>query len=178
MKKIFLLVCLLGFGFAQAQETSQTEDRFGVSVGVIGVWGFYEKALAKDFTLHSQLGYQGGFMMGTDSKLDYVFTTSIRVEPRYYYNIFKRDSKGKNTSQNAGNYLGLELSYVPDLLTSTNRKGIEVSKSLYLLPKYGLRRNISSVVSFEFAFGVGYAWGEHNVSGAAVALDLRFDIDL
>ena len=53
-----------------------------------------------------------------------------------------------------------------------------MSKSLYLIPKYGLRRNISSVVSFEFAFGLGYAWGEHNVNGTAVALDLRFDFNL
>ncbi|HLW15693.1 MAG TPA: hypothetical protein VKX30_09380 [Flavobacteriaceae bacterium] len=104
--------------------------------------------------------------------------TSIRAEPRYYYNLSKRDSKGKSTSNNAGSYLGLELSYLPDLLTSTNRKGVDVSKALNLIPKYGLRRNISSVVSFEFAFGVGYAWGEHNVNGTAVALDLRFDFNL
>jgi len=178
MKRIFLLVCFLSFGIAQAEEKPKTEDRFGVSAGIIGVWGFYEKAITKNFTLHSQIGYHGGFMMGTDSKLDYVFTTSIRAEPRYYYNLSKRDSKGKSTSNNAGSYLGLELSYLPDLLTSTNRKGVDVSKALNLIPKYGLRRNISSVVSFEFAFGVGYAWGEHNVNGTAVALDLRFDFNL
>lgn len=178
MKRIFLLICFLSFGIAQAQEASQTEDRYGVSAGVIGVWGFYEKVLTKDFSLHSQIGYHGGFLMGTDSKLDYVFTTSIRVEPRYYYNFSKRALKDKNTSNNAGNYLALELSYVPNLLTSSNREGVEVSKSLYLIPKYGLRRNVSSVVSFEFAFGIGYAWGEHNVNGAAVVLDLRFDFNL
>lgn len=178
MKRIFLLICLLSFGITQAQEIPQTEDRYGVSAGVIGVWGFYEKALTKNFSLHSQIGYHGGFMMGTDSKLDYVFTTSIRVEPRYYYNLSKRDSKGKSTSNNTGNYLALELSYVPDLLSSSNREGVEVSKSLYLIPKYGLRRNISSVVSFEFAFGIGYAWGEHSVNGTAVALDLRFYFNL
>lgn len=178
MKKIFLLICLLSYSITQAQEAPQVEDRYGVSAGIIGVWGFYEKAITKDFSLHSQVGYHGGFMMGTDSKLDYVFTTSIRVEPRYYHNLSKRDSKGKSTSNNAGNYIALELSYVPDLLSSSNRENVEVSKSLYLIPKYGLRRNISSVVSFEFAFGIGYAWGEHNVNGTAVALDLRFDFNL
>lgn len=178
MKKIFLWICLLSFGITQAQEAPQVEDRYGVSAGIIGVWGFYEKAITKDFSLHSQVGYHGGFMMGTDAKLDYVFTTSIRVEPRYYYNLSKRDAKGKSTSNNAGNYIALEGSYVPDLLSSSNRENVEVSKSLYLIPKYGLRRNISSVLSFEFAFGIGYTWGEHNIKGTAVALDLRFDLNL
>lgn len=47
MKRIFLLICFLSFGIAQAQEASQTEDRYGVSAGVIGVWVSMKKQLPK-----------------------------------------------------------------------------------------------------------------------------------
>lgn len=178
MRKLLVLVCLLNLGFAYAQEEPQTEDTYGVKLGLIGAWGFYEKAIGNDFTLNSEIGYIGGFLRGTDAKLDYVFTSVINLEPRYYYNLKSRHNKGKDIAKNAANYLGVELYYVPDLLSSSNRAGIDVSKAFGLIPKYGFKRNLSELINFEFAFGIGYSWGEHNINGTVVGLDLRLGFNL
>lgn len=178
MRSIFTSVLLFSCFVSFSQESKQLEDILGVKVGLIGAWVHYEKAFTNEFSVDTEIGYRGGLLQGTRDKLDYVFTTSIKVEPRYYYNITDRQRKGKTTKLNAANYLALELYYVPDFLTSTNRDNVSIVKTFSLIPKYGLRRYLTHNLAFEFAFGFGYSWGQHNINGAAVALDLKFDLKL
>ncbi|HFS67123.1 MAG TPA: hypothetical protein ENK67_02820 [Flavobacteriia bacterium] len=55
-------------------------------------------------------------MKGTNNKVDYIFTSIISAEPRYYYNFNKRIEKGKKILNNSTNYISAELFYVPDIL--------------------------------------------------------------
>jgi hypothetical protein len=178
MRKILTIFFLSTIFITYSQENNKSEDVFGLKVGLIGGWFNYEKSLNNNFTLNSEIGYEGGFLKGTNDKVDYVFTSVFSLEPRYYYNFDKRQEKNKETKNNSANYLGLEIFYVPDLLSSSNRKSIDVNKSLSIIPKYGLRRSISDNLVFEFAFGVGYAFGENNINGVTTALDLRLNLNL
>jgi len=178
MKKILTVVFLSIFFITYAQNKNKTEDIFGVKVGFIGGWVSYEKALNHKFTLNSEVGYEGGFLKGTNNNVDYVFTTIFSLEPRYYYNFKKRQDKGKSTNNNSANYISSEFFYVPDLLSATNRDNLSINKSFGIIPKYGLRRSISDNLIFEFAIGIGYAWRENDINGVVLALDLRVHLKL
>jgi hypothetical protein len=178
MRKILTVIFIITIFSAHSQENNKLEDLFGLKVGLIGGWISYEKALNNNFTLNGEIGYEGAFLKGTNNKTDYVFTTIFSIEPRYYYNFSKRQEKGKKTKNNSANYIGSELFYVPDLLSSTNRKNLDINKSFGIIPKYGLRRNISDSLVFEFAIGIGYTWGENDINGVTSALDLRLNLKL
>lgn len=178
MKYILTVFFFNIFFISFSQENKKAEDIFALKAGLIGGWVSYEKVLNENFTLNSEIGYEGGFLKGTNDKVDYVFTTIFSLEPRYYYNFNKRQVKGKNTNNNSANYISSEIFYVPDLLSSTNRENLDLNKSFGIIPKYGLRRNISDNLIFEFAIGIGYAWGENNTNGVTSTLDLRLNLKL
>ena len=90
MKKIFfVLFFATTLTYAQKNNNS-SEDIFGIKIGLIGGWLNYEKSLSEKITLNTEIGYEGGFLKGTDNKIDYIFTTTFSIEPRYYYNFEKR----------------------------------------------------------------------------------------
>ncbi len=178
MKKIIILSGLLFAVCSYSQvENNGTEDLFGFKIGAVGAWINYEKSLTKKFTLNGEIGYEGGFLKGTDNDLDYIFTSTISLEPKYYYNILNRKSKNKNINKNAANYFGSEFCYVPNWLTSTNRNGVEVQESFLIVPKYGLRRSLSKKLSFEFAFGIGYILNKNSSDNITYVLDLRIHLN-
>lgn len=177
MKKIFLFLLSIGYGYSQ--NVSEPTDLKGVKVGFVGVWVHYEKALNDKVTIDSQIGFVGGVFQGRgDSDLDFAFTSIISLEPRYYYNFERRNGLGKETKNNSANYFSLDASYIPNLFTSSNNSSISVAESFVLGPKYGLRRSISDLLTFEFAFGIGYQWTKDGFdNGLVPLLDLRVDFN-
>lgn len=180
MKKIivyiaFVLVSVSTF----SQENQNLVDRFSIKAGVVGVWVGYEKAFSDKFTLNSEIGYQGGFFGGSihENNFNYILTTYLSVEPRFYHNVARRLRKGKKVRNNSADFISAEIYYVPDWLTSSNSDNVSVVKVFGIIPKYGLNRSLSNNLNFEFAIGFGYAWGENNYTGVAGALDLRLSFD-
>lgn len=180
MKKLILLTLMFSsvINYAQEEKENYSEDIFGLKVGLIGVWINYEQSLSTNMTLNTEIGYEGGFLKGTNNKFDYIFTTIFSLEPRYYYNFHRRQEKNKKINNNSANYIGAEMFFVPNLLSSTNRNNVSVNKSFGFIPKYGLRRNISDNLSLEFAFGIGYVWGENRINGLTSAFDFRINMKL
>jgi len=182
MKKIIIasIVFMVITFSVRAQNEQTLVDRFSVKAGLIGVWVGYEKAFSDHFTLNSEIGYEGGFFWGRsqDDDFNYIASLSLSVEPRYYYNVARRIRKDKKTRNNSANFISAEIYAYPDWLTSSNAKNVNVVKTFGIVPKYGLNRSISEHLNFEFAIGVGYAWGDDNYSDVAVALDLRLSFDL
>lgn len=178
-KRIITIVFVIASNLIFAQNTETLVDRFSIKAGIIGVSTAYEKVFNDHFTINSEISYQGGFFWGTryEDDFNYIFTTVLSVEPRYYYNVEKRLNKGKTLNNNAANFISANVYYVPDWLTSSNHENVDVVKTFGIIPKYGLNRNISKNINFEFAFGIGYAWGEDNYNDIALALDLRLSFD-
>lgn len=145
---VFLFaICLV----QSIQGQEGLEDKFNIRVGLIGGWVSYDKPLGGSFLLNSEIGYVGGIIGG-----NFLFTSILEIEPRYYYNVDKRIQKGKSIKNNSASYLAMHFSYLPDFLTSTKYASTNIEKSFNIIPTYGLRRNISGGLNFDFEIGLGY----------------------
>ena len=174
MKKLTLIFLLFPCVVLFSQE--KATDLFSIKAGLVGAWLGYEKSVNDVFTVNGEIGYEGGVFAGEiwENDFNYVFTSTLSLEARYYYNFNRRIEKGKNTLNNAGNFLGLELAFTPDWGTISNSDDISVVRTFSIIPKYGLRRNLSNKFNFELAFGPGYQWGGNKLNGATFAADIRF----
>lgn len=176
MKNKVLIICLFVGFLSQAQE--KAKDVLSAKVGLIGAWVSYEKAISTNATLIGELGYRGGFSYSYSkyfgSNFAYVLGPMIGIESRYYYNFDRRIEKDKSTTNNAANFLGLELLYAPDFGIITNSDNYDYYQSLSLFTKYGLRRNLGKKINFEFSFGPGYQWVEKHDGGVTFGLDAKF----
>ncbi len=155
---ITLILCLFPLQ-NKAQEVSVEKNLFGVQVvGIHPLSGYYEMKLADKIALRGELGFGFGWSGGnySDNSAQWAVFPSLSVEPRWYYNLQRRVDKSKRIDGNSGNYLSINAGVYPGFgITSKN---VELYPSLYIIPTYGLRRNIGKNFNFETAFGVGYRW--------------------
>ncbi|NLN34065.1 MAG: hypothetical protein GX159_10790 [Flavobacteriaceae bacterium] len=174
MKKTLLFLLLI-IGITSYSQEKAT-DVFSAKLGLIGAWVGYEKALSPDFTINGEIGYEGGFFYSSwvSDRVNYVFTTTFSLEGRYYYNFNRRIEKGKNTMNNAANFLAVETDFTPGWATSSSVDNIYVLRTFTVSSKYGFRRNLSNRFNFELATGPGYQWAEGGSEGVILALDVRF----
>lgn len=116
MKKITLLFfAVVSILSLNAQETSVEKSIFGLQIGTFGVYGYNESRLSDEVTLRTELGFDAGLLLERgDRGSDLIFTPNITLEPRWYYNLDKRQSKGYQTDANSGNFLSLKVIYNPD----------------------------------------------------------------
>jgi hypothetical protein len=191
MKKILLSLILSSSLFAQEKAT----DLFNVNLRFLGIGVQYEKALNNNFTAVGSLDYSGGFRYSNNylygSDFEYILTTNIELEGRYYYNFNRRISKRKNTSNNSGNYLALKAVYIPDWLTYSNSKNLSVNPQGMVTLNYGLKRSFAQNFFYEFYTGLGInfyqdenlsfdpvnqTYSTYKSNTTAFALDLNFRV--
>jgi len=191
MKKTLLTIFVSTNLFAQEKAT----DLFNANISFIGIGIQYEKALSDNFTAVGSLDYIGGFRYSNSdyygSDFDYLLTTNLSLEGRYYYNFDRRISKGKNTKNNTGNYVALKGNYTPDWLTTSNSDNISVNPQGMITLNYGLKRAFSQNFFYEFYTGLGLAlyqddkiefddtiqnYREFKKTETGVALDLGFRV--
>lgn len=158
MKKLLFTFLLSSSLFAQEKAT----DLFNANISVIGIGIQYEKALSDNFTAVGSLDYMGGFRYSYSdfygSDFDYILTTSLSLEGRYYYNFDRRIGKGRNTKNNSGNYIALKGNFIPDWLTASNGDRLNVNPQGSLTVNYGLKRSFAQNFFYEFYTGLGLAF--------------------
>ena len=158
MKKLLFTFLLSSSLFAQEKAT----DLFNANISVIGIGIQYEKALSDNFTAVGSLDYMGGFRYSYSdfygSDFDYILTTSLSLEGRYYYNFDRRIGKGRNTKNNSGNYIALKGNFIPDWLTASNGDRLNVNPQGSLTVNYGLTRSFAQNFFYEFYTGLGLAF--------------------
>lgn len=158
MKKLLFTLLLSSSLFAQEKAT----DLFNANISVIGIGIQYEKALSDNFTAVGSLDYMGGFRYSYSdfygSDFDYILTTSLSLEGRYYYNFDRRIGKGRNTKNNSGNYIALKGNFIPDWLTASNGDRLNVNPQGSLTVNYGLKRSFAQNFFYEFYTGLGLAF--------------------
>ena len=151
-KLIFLTLLLLCTSILFSQDIELEKSIWGIQVGVNPLGIHNESRLAKDISLRSEIGFGFGF-----SGNSWAVMPQLMLEPRYYYNLNRRSKKSKQTRNNSGNYLSINLNYLSGNL-SIKSEDVEVYPNISVIPMYGLRRNIGHNFNFEFAFGIGYGW--------------------
>lgn len=175
MKNTLLALIVAGFTFnaaAQTTETSDTETTSGtveksiinVQTGAIGLWGSYEGRLSNRWALRAEVGldlwfyesYIGGYSF-VNREAGVFLAPTVTVEPRWYYNIEKRDRKGKHTANNSANFVTLAVKFYPDLFKIGGPDYLSVPNQISVIPKWGIRRAIAkSNFNYELGIGIGY----------------------
>ncbi len=155
-----------------AQNTSVEKSIWGIQTGFLGIWAHNEYRLSDKIALRSEIGFDGGFRI-TGSTEIYALTPTLKIEPRWYYNLNKRQKKGKNISMNSGNFIAVSFSYLPNWFVISNNNHTYTPDQISIIPKWAIRRVIGKHFVYETGFGIGFAHEfESNTSGTAVDLHL------
>src|SRR5690625_433724 len=86
----------------------------------------------------------------------YELAPIISASLRDYHNIEKRVRKGRNTKNNAANFLNIEFGYLSTPILSKN---IYRNSLFFIRPTWGIQRNIGQHISFEVAPGLNWVYG-------------------
>ena len=182
MKKIFLPLIFCGLTFiTNAQNASVEKSTFGIQTGFLGIWAHNESKLSNQIALRSELGLDTGIFGSDVNDINgFLLVPAITLEPRWYYNLNKRQNKSKRIDANSGNFISIKTTYHPDWFVISNEDNINFISDISIIPTWGIRRNISSHFNYEAGFGIGYVhyFEKDNVvlldeSGVTVNLHLR-----
>ena len=182
MKNFFLAIALCGLTIpVKSQNASVEKSIFGVQTGFLGVWVHNESRLSNQVVLRSELGFDSGFWGGDFyDKTGFLLTPVITAEPRWYYNLDKRQNKSRRIDGNSGNFISLKTSYHPDWFVISNYDDINIISDVSIVPTWGIRRNIGTHFNYETGIGIGYqyvfakqAGYSENESDVTVNLHLR-----
>ncbi len=156
-----------------AQNTSVKKSIFGIQTGILGIWAHNEYRLSNTIALRSEIGFDGGFRISGSTEI-YALTPILKVEPRWYYNLKKRSLKGKNISNNSGNFIAVNFSYHPNWFVISNNNDVYTPDQVSIIPKWAIRRVIGKHFAYETGLGIGYVHEfESNTGGTTVDLHLR-----
>jgi hypothetical protein len=164
MKKIVLIsaVMFLSLVANAPSFAQQTESNHSLHLN-IGALNFhagagysYEWAFAPKWTLIGSAWLKGEFSWGQNffgnNYSTFILHPTISAEPRLYYNLGRRASRGRNTSLNSGNYLSATVScFLPSI---DGRNG--VYRDFYhfgIAPHWGMRRVYGDHFLLEFHAG-------------------------
>ncbi len=160
MKKIVITLILLSVNLiVKAQDASVEKSIFGIQAGLFSIYTQYETKLSNSFSLRSELGLEPGVTISRDSADGRLFLSPvINLEPRWYYNLNKRQKKSKRIDNNSGNFVSLKTSFHPDWFTisSNSEKPIDFISDIVIIPTWGIRRNIGKKFNYEVGAGIAY----------------------
>ena len=155
---VFAVIFLIAMKVT-AQNASVERSIFGIQTGILGIWVHNEAKLSNTIVLRSEIGFDGGYRYSDFYDLNYyVLAPVITAEPRWYYNLEKRNKKGKNTIKNSGNFIGLKISFHPDWFTISNEDDIKITPQISFIPKWGIKRIIGNHFTYEAGIGIGYQY--------------------
>lgn len=183
MKKITctLILCLSTI-IINAQTASVEKSTFGIQTGFLGIWVHNESKLSNEFALRTEIGLDTG-LFGSDlyDVNGFILAPTITLEPRWYYNLNKRQGKSKRIDGNSGNFISIKTTYHPDWFVISNEDNIEVISDISIIPTWGIRRHLGNHFTYETGIGIGFVhyFDKDNVvtigeqSDIAVNLHLR-----
>ena len=173
-KTICSFIIILSCFSVKAQNSGVEKSIFNIQTGFLGAWINNEYRLSNQIALRSEIGLDLGFQGCSDCNTIYGFTPVISLEPRWYYNINKRNSKNRG-SNNSANFLALDVNFHPDLFVISNDDNAFVQNQIAFIPKWGIRRSIGkSNFNYEAGIGIGPRFYlDSNESDTTVDLHLR-----
>ena len=177
MKKIITFIFLSLSIFCNAQNVSVEKSVFGIQAG-LGIWVHNESRLSNTIALRSELGLGGAIWGGSIyDEVGFSLSPVLTLEPRFYYNLNKRNSKSKNITNNSGNFISLQTTFYPDWFVISNYEYESLISGISIIPTWGIRRNIGVHFNYEAGVGIGYNYiftkAYNNESEAEVNLHLR-----
>ncbi|NBL63883.1 hypothetical protein GV828_01570 [Flavobacterium sp. NST-5] len=154
MKKIIFFLLTSVSVFAQTDDSRLTENFAKINLGLHGLDASYEWALNDRFVWENSVGF--GMGMAVDGNaVEYTFNFNdpalyAKSEMKYFYNLGKRQNKGKNISNNGGNYVGIQTKY------SFGTDAFRLNNALLSEVHWGIQRSLGGNFSFNTHIGLGY----------------------
>jgi hypothetical protein len=171
MKKLILLsFCFCSFLTINAQDQPSVEDGL-FSVNILTPGLEYEYGLTNSTTLDLRAGSGFAYRKGTFEEGFGVYPI-FNVQYRHYYNLKKRLEKGKNISNNSGNYIALSGTVqagkpiIGDLEYNEGYFGV-------IGPVWGLQRYYGAGFKLDLNLGGGYGFNESGSSFFSPIIGLR-----
>jgi hypothetical protein len=163
MKRITLLImtvlsCTL-FAFGQPEEAKVEQSL--LSIYFIPLKITYEQGLGKSNTLEIGGGLTGVTWLENTGDFDeFRFGIAPFAETtfRNYYNLEKRQGKGKRTAMNSGNYWGIHARYNFEAIAGDTDH--QQFRSFFIAPVWGFQRNYNSQFSLGMDFGLGAGFND------------------
>jgi hypothetical protein len=160
MKKLFyLLIACITIQSIQAQDASVEKSIFGVQTGFLGIWVHNEAKLSNAFALRTEVGLDGGIFLNYDNDINgLALIPVLTLEPRWYFNLNRRQEKSKRIDGNSGTFVSLKTSYHPDwfVISSKSRNTFNFISDISIIPTIGIRRNLGNNFNYEVGGGIGY----------------------
>jgi len=183
LKNFYRSPLLLVFFFSVTNAQVVDKSISGIQTGALGIWWHNESKLAHRWAFRTEIGYEapayGRVQYRSEVTGNYnyfypVFQPVISIEPRYYYNSSKMIGNSNNTFHNSGNYVSFPIKYFPKILAYSPKGDTsnplifgpnEPNGGVFLIPTWGIRRNISYRWYFELGAGFGIDLLETFVTG-------------
>ena len=160
MKKIMLTVLCCGMTFSTfAQDASVEKSIFGVQTGFLGIWGYHEAKLSNQIALRTEIGLDGAIFLSDNRDANgFALVPAITLEPRWYFNLERRLTRGKRIDGNSGTFFSIKTTYHPDwfVISSKDKNTYNFISDISIIPTIGIRRNLGKNFNYETGFGVGY----------------------
>lgn len=156
-------VCALILAANTTNGYSQSEKNhfFEAGIHLVGGGVSFEKNFSQNFSIRSSVEYDGSFYFSNNvftngTKTVFVLQPAIKIQPRYYYNIEKRQAKNKNTAYNAANFFSAHAAYKSSEINVSN-KNYYKPEVLSFGAAWNIRRTIvSSNFVYELSAGFRY----------------------
>ncbi|WP_199138305.1 hypothetical protein [Pedobacter sp. ASV12] len=163
---------------AKAQDTVRTDQPTEVksmnkiSLNLFGITAEREQKVGRITTVNGGLGVFGTYVYGTAIHYnsvtnqitfkkynDFKFYPVVYGGIKHYYNFKQRIKKGKKTSNNGANYVGLDVMGVFPTLFEDDTL---LSSQLNIAPRWGFQRRLGNKGTFEFGIGPAMAFAQGN----------------
>ena len=173
MKNFLLLItlCIIAIS-ANAQPKAKTVSNHSLSIYTVGASYNYEQTLGGKMTIIAHAGLLMSHMVWSMAGFEYSINPGLGLEARYYYNLDRRKSRGKNTDYNSANYLSLDQYFMFKPVTSQN---MSKTSGYLVAPHWGIRRVYNDRWLLEFNLGIRCFVESKSVT-LAPRLNLKFGI--
>jgi hypothetical protein len=128
----------------------------------------YEFGLLPNLTVGAEIGLS----LATPSE-GYSLAPAYRAFSRYYHNLKRRSSLGRNVSGNSGNYAAVSFHHYFTEWELSGDLDNEGRDLIFLGVLYGIQRSYSNRFSFGLEAGVGHYFRNRIGSGIGPAVNFR-----
>lgn len=180
---LLILACGLisGLGCAQLSNEIRTEKIWRVNFLNPAVELEVPTGMYSSFSAALGVGYGGGFpgltLHNGDGGFIYIISPFGELQQKWYYNLNKRHSKGRNTVNNSGNFVSIRFisrghSIAENVIRSSNF-------DFAIGPTWGIQRKWGKNFHFLFDIGAQYYFdtkGHGNFFPIIVQLNIGLDL--
>jgi len=180
MKKHFIIFIFLTLNQTLTAQEDFFVKKFFFKVNLLTPGLTFEKGLFPHTTFCIDANLSLGFSLrssnSSSGNSNFTLLTSpfLRGQYRYYYNLEKRKTNGKNISNNSGNFLAISTSYY--FRPINNEKFVSIYDGFTIGGIWGFQKTYLNNFNISANGGLGYNFSNFNNNSRGVMPILNFTI--